>query len=69
MRHLPTHLHQVSMWHEHHVVLSVSKVEIIILQGWDLSQLASFGMYTVINVYSNSHGMLSRLTVPAKHDM
>jgi hypothetical protein len=48
------------MWHEHRVVLSVSKVEIIILQGWDLSQLASDHAYPLRDV----HGDQSVLVVP-----
>jgi hypothetical protein len=39
VRLLPSRLHQVSMRCEHRIVLSISKVEVIVLQQWDLSQL------------------------------
>jgi hypothetical protein len=50
VRLLPSHLHQISVRHEHRVVLSVTKIEIIVLQCWDLSQLASFYAYPLRDV-------------------
>jgi hypothetical protein len=47
---LPSHLHQISIGHEHRVVLYVPKVEIIVLQGWDLSQLDFFYVYPLWDV-------------------
>jgi len=32
---LPSHIHQVPMWHEHRIVLSVFEVEVIDLERWD----------------------------------
>jgi hypothetical protein len=52
-RFLPNRLHQISMGHKHRVVLSASKVEITILQGWDLSQLASNYVYPLRDVHGD----------------
>jgi hypothetical protein len=42
VRLLPSCLHQVSMRCKHGVVISISEVKVVVLQRWDLSQLASF---------------------------
>jgi hypothetical protein len=47
---LPSHIHQISKGHEHRMVLFVSKVKVIVLQGWDLSQLASNYVYPLRDV-------------------
>jgi len=50
VRLLSNRLHQISVRCEHHVVLSITKVEIIVLQCWDLSQLAFFYAYPLQDV-------------------
>jgi hypothetical protein len=60
VRVFPSCLHQVSMTGKHGVALSVSKVKVIVLQGWDLSQLASNYAYPLRYV----HGDKSVLLVP-----
>jgi hypothetical protein len=47
---LPSCLHQVSMRCVHGVVLSIDDIEITVLQGWDLSQLASKYAYPLRDV-------------------
>jgi hypothetical protein len=42
---LTSDLHQIYVRHKHRIVLSITKVEIVVLQCWDLSQLASFYVY------------------------
>jgi hypothetical protein len=49
------HLHQVPMWCEHHIVISVSKVEIIDLEIWDQSQLWSNCVYPIQEAHSDQH--------------
>jgi hypothetical protein len=53
VRLLPNHLHQIFLRHEHRVVLSVTKVEIIVPQCWYVSQLASFYAYPLQDVHDN----------------
>jgi len=50
---LPSHLHQVSMQFEHHIVLSVSNFEITDLEIWDQSQLRFDCVYPLWEVRSD----------------
>jgi hypothetical protein len=46
-------LHQVPMWCEHRIVLSVSEVEVVDLESWDQSQLRSNCVYPLREVRSD----------------
>jgi hypothetical protein len=50
VRLLPSHIHQVSMRCEHRVVLPVVEIEIVVLQRWDQSQIASNHAYPLQDV-------------------
>jgi hypothetical protein len=50
---LPICLHQVPMRHEYRIVLLVSRVEVIDLEIWDLSQLGSNCTYPLQEVHSD----------------
>ena len=43
---------------EHGVVISVSKVKVTYLQGWDLSQLDSFYMYPLQDVCGDQNVLI-----------
>jgi hypothetical protein len=65
VRLLPSCLCQVSVGCDHSIVLPISEIEFVVLQQWDLSQMALDYAYSLRNVLGDQHVLIVSWNVVA----